>query len=65
MGSDRRHVKRDIVKSVVPLHMHVVVLDNKVNAKYVYFYFYFYCYKCKSKKIIIECINFTSTMQLK
>ena len=29
------HVERDIGNSVIPLHMHVVVLTNKVNAKYI------------------------------
>lgn len=29
---DGRHVIRDIVKSVMPLHMHVVALTYKVNA---------------------------------
>lgn len=45
-GPDGRRVNGDIVKFVMMLHMHVVVLTNKVTAKYIYVYTYLYCNKC-------------------
>lgn len=33
MGPDGRHVEHGITKSVMPLHIHVVVLPNTFNAK--------------------------------
>lgn len=35
VGPDGRHVKCDIFKIVVPLHMHVVVLISKFDDRYI------------------------------
>ncbi|CCI48343.1 unnamed protein product [Albugo candida] len=35
VGSDGRHVKPHILKLLMPLHIHVVMLTNKANAKYI------------------------------
>lgn len=40
VGPDGRPVKCDIVKFLLPLHLHVVVSTKKVNAKCSSFHFY-------------------------